>query len=179
MDVSFDNEIGVVTAVLAISSGAVHEGGMTADEFGADRPFLRIIGNFAEEEKDGIAAREFELLGCNPGGPFMEFVLGVGGGRCGIDDRGRLTPLVRARIQFTDFVSNGFLDGFFISQVQAVEFGIGVAKFCGIGYSGRGPELSLVFGERRQIWNGRYSQIISAVIQFAYPCPYRWGSSGE
>ena len=89
MDVSFDDGIGVVTAVPAIFRGTVHEGGMTTDEIGADRPFLRIIRNFTEEEKDGIADRELELLGFNPGGPFEDPIL-VGGrgaesGLCGID----------------------------------------------------------------------------------------------
>ena len=138
VDVSFDNEIGVVTTVFAILSDTVHEGSMSTGEFSADWPIPRPRRRFAEEEKDGITGRELELLGFNPGGPVVEFAV------LGVD---------MVRVQSIDFLFDGFLDGFLVFQVQPVEFGIGVAEFCGIDHVGGGIERLLRVVERSQFWD--------------------------
>jgi len=80
MDESFNHNIAMVLA-----PGAVHECEVRADVIGADLPFLRIIGNMAKEDKDGIAGRQLECFAFNPSGPFVESTIGwsvVRSGRC-------------------------------------------------------------------------------------------------
>ena len=185
MDEAFGDSIDVVAAVLALFRDTVHEGIIRADVIGADFPFLRVIGNFTKEDCDGIVGRDLELLEFNPGGPIEDSMVGgssVQSGRSlsgqgpskgtlGLDDR--WTPPDVESIQFVDFQCNGSADGVWISSVQAVEFGIGVAELCGIEGAGGGPERGLVVGERSQSWNERYNQTPQAAIQSAYPCSYR------
>ena len=137
VDVSFSHEIDVVTAVLAIFNGSVHEGGVSANEVGADRPILRIDGNSLEEEKDAITGRKLEFLGFDPDGPVAEFTFGVG----------------FVGIQFIDSLFDGSLDGLLVFQVQPVEFGIAVAEFCGIDHVSGGIKRRLRVVERSQFWN--------------------------
>ena len=121
VDVSFGKDI----LVFLIFRGIVHEGGVSAGESVAGRPTIRINRRFPEEESDAITGTELELLGLNPDGPVVEFTLGGG----------------RVRIQYVESAFNGSPEGILISQVQPVEFGIGVAEASGISYVDGGIEL--------------------------------------
>ena len=166
MDVSFDNDVGVVAAVRALLSGTVHECVMRADVVGADLPLLRILRNLTNEDGDEVADGDLELLAFDPRGPFVESTVGRSGVGSGRRARGQSpsngirsdpTPKDRGSIQLVDSLCDGNPDGFLVSHVQAVEVGIRVAELCGVDRGGRGPEGGLPVVERSQSWNERYS----------------------
>jgi len=76
MNEPFDNEIGIVTAVLALFGGAVRECVVRTDVIGVDLPLLWISRNLSKEDQDRIAAGELEFLAFDSRSPFVESTIG-------------------------------------------------------------------------------------------------------